>query len=119
MNYFQQFPDNNDYNNNNNYNAYNPYNGVNGQNNYENPYDVEYEHRSRVETEKAQILLTEIDKKHSEECTLNVAAQWNFETNVNEASQLDAVSWFNFLNQSDIDLNIEIFFPTRARLSNH
>lgn len=49
-----------------------------------------------METEKARQLLTELDKKHSEECTLNVAAQWNFETNVNEASQLDAVSWFHF-----------------------
>jgi peptidyl-dipeptidase A len=46
----------------------------------------------RAETEKLRQLLIEIDKKNSEECSLNVAAQWNFETNVNEATQLDAVS---------------------------
>lgn len=46
----------------------------------------------RLETEKLRQLLIEIDKKHSDECTLNVATQWNFETNVNEGTQLDAVS---------------------------
>jgi hypothetical protein len=74
--------------------------GVNGFNNngngYQNPYDIEYERKLRVETEKLRQLLIEIDKKNSAECTLNVAAQWNFETNVNEVTQLEAVSITSF-----------------------
>lgn len=67
-------------------------NGYNAQ----NPYDAEYEQRIRVETEKLRQLLIEVDKKNSQECTLNVAAQWTFETNVNEVTQLEAVSITSF-----------------------
>ncbi|CAG9809927.1 unnamed protein product [Chironomus riparius] len=92
-----QYGNNNDPNNryginNNNNNGYlNNFNVNDGYNN-QNPYDIEYERRIRVETEKLRQLLLEIDKKHSSECTLNVAAQWNFETNVNEVSQLEALT---------------------------
>lgn len=86
----------------NNYNnrfgdGVNSFNGVgngnnNGYNNYQNLYDAEYERKMRIETEKLRQLLVEIDEKNSAECSLNVAAQWNFETNVNEVSQVEAVS---------------------------
>lgn len=78
-------------NNNNNGFGVNGFNNNNG-NGYQNPYDIEYERKLRVETEKLRQLLIEIDAKNSAECTLNVAAQWNFETNVNEVTQLEAVS---------------------------
>lgn len=39
-------------------------------------------------------LLQAIDVQASQQCTNNVAAQWNFETNVNQVTQLDAVSIF-------------------------
>lgn len=73
----------------------------------QNPYDAEYERKLRVETEKLRQFLLEIDKKHSTECTLNVAAQWNFETNVNEVTQIEAVSMndVDFLSTIDIDLH--------------
>lgn len=37
-------------------------------------------------------LLQALDLQASQQCTNNVAAQWNFETNVNQATQLEAVS---------------------------
>lgn len=37
-------------------------------------------------------LLQGLDVQASQQCTANVAAQWNFETNINEATQLEAVS---------------------------
>lgn len=84
--YDQNNPNRNPYGNNfNNYN--NPY-----ENNYQNQYDIENERRIRIETEKLRQLLTEIETKNSAECSLNVAAQWNFETNVNEVTQIEAVS---------------------------
>lgn len=60
----------------------------------QNQYDLEYERRLRIETEKLRELLADVDRRYSKECTLNVAAQWSFETNVNEVSQLEAVSEF-------------------------
>lgn len=91
-NFNNQYDPNSRYGTNNNNNGYlNNFNVNDGYNN-QNPYDIEYERRIRVETEKLRQLLLEIDKKHSSECTLNVATQWNFETNVNEVSQLEAVS---------------------------
>jgi hypothetical protein len=83
----------------NNPNDYNSYND------YQNQYDVENERRIRLETEKLRQLLIEIDKKHSQECTLNVGAQWNFETNVNEASQLEAVSRVTQLHAGPTDID--------------
>lgn len=37
-------------------------------------------------------LLKQIDDVGSQQCTANVLAQWNFETNVNQVTQLEAVS---------------------------
>lgn len=37
-------------------------------------------------------LLQQLDLQASQQCTNNVAAQWNFETNINQLTQLDAVS---------------------------
>lgn len=48
--------------------------------------------RYQIELEKLRNLLVETDHKASLECTANVAAQWNFETNVNELTQAQAVS---------------------------
>ncbi|KAG5672288.1 hypothetical protein PVAND_002425 [Polypedilum vanderplanki] len=84
--YGNNFNSNYGFVNNQNYNYNNNYND------YQNLYDIENEKRIRLETEKLRQLLIEIDKKHSSECTLNVAAQWNFETNVNEATQLEALT---------------------------
>ena len=53
---------------------------------------MENERRYRAELENLRRILAEVDQKSSAECFLNVNAQWNFETNVNEATQLEAVS---------------------------
>lgn len=57
-----------------------------------NPYNDGFHEQFRVENENLQKYLNEVDQKSSHECSLNVAAQWFFENNVNEATQLDAVS---------------------------
>lgn len=36
-------------------------------------------------------LLQQLDLQASQQCTNNVAAHWNFETNINQLTQLDAV----------------------------
>jgi hypothetical protein len=103
----QQFPPNNPQNS---FNT--PFNDNFNNNNgliNQNPYDVEYERKIRIETEKLRQLLIEIDTKNSAECSLNVAAQWTFETNVNEVSQLEAVRKNDFFvsqHTYDIDLNM-------------
>lgn len=38
-------------------------------------------------------LLQALETQASQQCTNNVAAQWNFETNVNQVTQLEAVSY--------------------------
>lgn len=73
------------YGNNNGYND-DPRNNL-------NPYNDGFHEQFRVENENLQKYLNEVDQKSSLECQLNVAAQWLFENNVNEATQLDAVSW--------------------------
>lgn len=84
---------------------------VNNRNRFENPYlpnqdrfnlNQDYTDRQRVqqdrryqqELEKLRNFLVETDQKGSLECTANVAAQWNFETNVNDFTQTEAVSGF-------------------------
>ncbi|KXJ82378.1 hypothetical protein RP20_CCG014031 [Aedes albopictus] len=60
---------------------------------FQGPFrSAEEERRFRAETEKLRSFLTEIDRKSSLECSLNVGAQWNFETNVNEATQVEAIA---------------------------
>lgn len=46
-------------------------------------------------------LLKQIDQVGSQQCTGNVLAQWNFETNVNEVTQLEAVSTYLICDQLD------------------
>lgn len=58
-------------------------------------YRLQQERINQLETAKLKQYLTEIDAQSSQECSLNVQAQWNFEANVNEVSQLDAVSSTN------------------------
>ncbi|KAL9874336.1 angiotensin-converting enzyme-like isoform 2-T9 [Glossina fuscipes fuscipes] len=48
--------------------------------------------RYQIESEKLRNLLVETDHRGSVECTNNVAAQWNFETNVNAFTQTEALN---------------------------
>ncbi|XP_065079551.1 angiotensin-converting enzyme [Ochlerotatus camptorhynchus] len=60
---------------------------------FQGPFrSAEEERRFRAETEKLRSFLADIDRKSSLECSLNVGAQWNFETNVNEATQVEAIA---------------------------
>lgn len=52
----------------------------------------EQDYRYQQEMEKLRNFLSEIDHKGSQECTENVAAQWQFETNVNDHTSTSAVS---------------------------
>lgn len=52
----------------------------------------EQDYRYQQEMEKLRNFLSEIDHKGSQECTENVAAQWEFETNVNDHTSTKAVS---------------------------
>lgn len=52
---------------------------------------LEEERRARIEEANLKRLLAEVDGRSSSECSLNVGAQWHFETNVNEATQQEAV----------------------------
>ncbi|XP_037038829.1 angiotensin-converting enzyme isoform X2 [Bradysia coprophila] len=55
-------------------------------------YRLEQERQFRIEDDRLRRILAEIDQKSSFECSLNVAAQWNFETNVNEITQVEALA---------------------------
>lgn len=48
--------------------------------------------------------LAQIDAQATEECTNNVAAQWNFETDVNEITQISAVSLIIIFNHLNVKL---------------
>lgn len=75
-----------------NYVGANPYdfNGDGTGNSIENRYQ-------RVNLQQVRDFLAHADEQASKECTNNVAAQWNFETNVNDATQHAAVSKEHFL----------------------
>lgn len=64
-----------------------------------NPEDPRYEDVDRNYRGDIRQLLQDLDLQASQQCTNNVAAQWNFETNVNQGTQLEAVSvsFFNSL----------------------
>ncbi|EDW57559.1 angiotensin-converting enzyme [Drosophila virilis] len=98
---------NDQYNYNNNPNV--EFVGVNNRNRFENPYlsnqdrfnlnqgylerqRYQQDRRYQQELEKLRNLLVETDQKGSLECTANVAAQWNFETNVNDFTQTEALN---------------------------
>ncbi|KAL3276705.1 hypothetical protein HHI36_012075 [Cryptolaemus montrouzieri] len=57
------------------------------------PNDPDYRYKNRSPYRgDVRGLLQALDLQASQQCTANVAAQWNFETNVNEATQLEALS---------------------------
>lgn len=73
-----------------------PYTGSDQNVRYENA-DVSPRNDRRQQFEAASVrdirgLLQALDLQSSQQCTNNVAAQWNFETNVNQVTQLEAVS---------------------------
>lgn len=57
---------------------------------------IEQERRYRMEDANLRRILADVDERSSAECSLNVAAQWHFETNVNEITQQEAVR-YNYL----------------------
>lgn len=76
-----------------NYVGSNPYDFNRGVDN--NQIDNRFQ---QVNLQKIREFLVTADEQASKECTNNVAAQWNFETDVNDATQHAAVSTFlNFL----------------------
>lgn len=78
---------------------YGPY-SYNDRERYNDPnyyYNIENDPKYKAEIDNIRRLLEGIDRKSSLECSQNVAAQWNFETNVNEATHLDAVRWFSLI----------------------
>ncbi|XP_020810370.1 angiotensin-converting enzyme [Drosophila serrata] len=98
---------NDQYNYNNNPNV--EFLGINNRNRFENPFlsnqdrfnlnqgylerqRYQQDRRYQQELEKLRNLLVETDQKGSLECTANVAAQWNFETNVNDFTQTEALN---------------------------
>uniref|UniRef100_A0A1I8QEP7 Angiotensin-converting enzyme n=1 Tax=Stomoxys calcitrans TaxID=35570 RepID=A0A1I8QEP7_STOCA len=92
------------------YNPNNPNSPYAGdRNRFENPFDpnqdrfnlnqryndrqrFQDDRRYQIELEKLRNLLVETDQQGSQECTANVAAQWNFETNVNQFTQTEALN---------------------------
>lgn len=52
---------------------------------------LELERRNRIADANLRRILGDVDKLASAECALNVGAQWNFETNVNEDTQQESV----------------------------
>ncbi|KMY90188.1 angiotensin-converting enzyme [Drosophila simulans] len=103
----RNFNPNDQYNYNNNPNV--EFVGINNRNRFENPFlsnqdrfnlnqgylerqRYQQDRRYQQELEKLRILLVESDQKGSLECTANVAAQWNFETNVNDFTQTEALN---------------------------
>lgn len=64
---------------------------------------LELERRNRLEDANLQRILDDVDKLASSECSANVGAQWNFETNVNEATQQESVC-IKIHHTQDVDL---------------
>lgn len=56
-----------------------------------NPFDENFDRNNKFNGDIRR-LLQDLDVQASQQCTSNVASQWNFETNVNEATQAEAVS---------------------------
>lgn len=71
--------------------------------NYDRPQDRPFEDRQFEDNRAPEAvertrfrgdirsLLQQLDLQASQQCTNNVAAQWNFETNINQLTQLEAV----------------------------
>lgn len=56
-------------------------------------YRIEQERQQRIDEANLRRVLTDFDDRSALECSLNVAAQWNFETNVNKITQQEAVKF--------------------------
>lgn len=54
-------------------------------------YRLELERKNRIEDANLRRILDDVNKLAASECSINVGAQWNFETNVNEATQQESV----------------------------
>lgn len=53
---------------------------------------LELERKNRIEDANLKRVLDDVDKLASTECFNNVAAQWSFETNVNDVTQQESVN---------------------------
>lgn len=86
------------------YNSDRPYDPRNPQNQYDDYDDrnkytyrdyeqqrLALERQNRLEDANLRRVLDDVDKLASSECSINVGAQWNFETNVNEITQQESV----------------------------
>lgn len=86
---------------------------------YENPYEhdeqarIEEERRLRIEEANLQRILGDVDEKSSLECSLNVNAQWNFETNANELTRQESVRMNHHMRSRAG--NRKILFPIPRR----
>ncbi|ENN83021.1 hypothetical protein YQE_00616, partial [Dendroctonus ponderosae] len=76
---------------------YSPYNGVyatQGTFPQQTPEaDRGYKNIGKTYRGDVRSLLQALELQASQQCTNNVAAHWNFETNVNQTTQLEAVSF--------------------------
>lgn len=61
------------------------------QNSGARPFDSDFNKKNRYDSDIRRFLQG-LAAQASQQCTTNVATQWNFETNINEATQLEAVS---------------------------
>ncbi|CAG9827806.1 unnamed protein product [Diabrotica balteata] len=71
---------------------------INPQNFGGRSFDDDFNRRNRVDGD-IRGLLQALDIQASQMCTNNVAAQWNFETNINEATQLEAINAQQFYSE--------------------
>ncbi|KAL0270852.1 UNVERIFIED_CONTAM: hypothetical protein PYX00_008125 [Menopon gallinae] len=78
-------------------NRYDPQYPDRGGRNYQNNQGAYYppvnqEPVNYIPPQEIQSLLARLDQLGSEQCSLNVYAQWDYETNVNDATQLNALA---------------------------
>ncbi|KAF7271170.1 hypothetical protein GWI33_015938 [Rhynchophorus ferrugineus] len=75
-----------------NYSPLNKYNSPNPSVNTGDTNGTRPRNANRAFTGDVRALLQALDLQASQQCTNNVAAQWNFETNVNQATQIEALN---------------------------
>lgn len=73
-------------------------------NRYDEQARIEQERQYRLEEANLRRILADVDERSAVECSLNVGAQWNFETNANEVTQQEAVSEKSNCNESSIPI---------------
>lgn len=88
---------------------------------------LELERKNRIEDANLRRALDDVDKLASTECFNNVAAQWNFETNVNDVTQQESVNILfrkhfvfiiNIVLVMGIDLNSFTYYTKRRNQIN-